>query len=182
MDFRAKFEQAWGETEIIRSAHRTLFTFGDTRLPYIIVSESLVNKPDVVVREGEMVIKRPVIISADSGHPLFSGFGDKDKELAGFLFQRLAYIPPYQYENSAASLSVLSEPLEAVIDKLRKKLDRRDDSNTAILKALADTWEISIMKYALEKMVKSTPSNITELKERGFLGEHNFGQDNPPNF
>jgi len=169
MDFKAKFEQAWGETEIIRSTKNTLFTFGDTRLSYIIVSESLINKPDVVVREGELVVQRPVIISPESGHPFFSGFGDKEQELAGFLIHRMAYIPPYRYENKAASMSVLSEPMEAVIEKIKKKLDKKSDSNTAILKALADMWEISVMKYAVERMVKSVPSNITELKERGFL-------------
>lgn len=169
MDFQDKFEKAWRKTRILRPVERKLFTFGDTRLPYFLVAESLVNKGDTVVREGEVVVQRPIIFTPRPGHPLFEGFGEKEEKAAGLIIQRLMYIPPYKYKNESHRLYVASEPLDEVVARFNQRLDREENRQTAIIQAIADMWEVAVMRFAAERMIKSIPSNLRELKERGFL-------------
>ncbi|MBI3990826.1 MAG: hypothetical protein HY350_01630, partial [Candidatus Omnitrophica bacterium] len=58
---RERFEYAWENTRILRGVERGLYTFGDTTLPYFVVSEATLNNNHTVVREGEVIVKRPLI-------------------------------------------------------------------------------------------------------------------------
>ncbi len=169
MTYREKFEQAWTKTRILRAVERKLFTFGDTRMPYFLVAESLVNRGDTVVRRGEVVVERPLIYAPGPGHPLFEGFGPKGKKAAGIIVQRLMYIPPYKYKNTPHELYVTPDPLDRTVARLNERLDRDDNHLTAIIETLADTWEVSVMRFAAERMIKSLPANLREMKERGLL-------------
>lgn len=166
---KEKFEYVWKNTEVLKPAERTLFTFGDTGLPYVLVAKSLLREGDTVVREGEVITKRPLVLKPYANHPFFEGFGEHEEEMGLFLIQRLAYIPPYKYTHGSKKVYVASEPIEAVIAKLRGKLARKEDRLTALVRGIADMWEVSVIKYAAEMMMKSLPSNITELKEKGML-------------
>ena len=171
MAFQDKFEEAWRKTKILRPVEKKLFTFGDTRLPYFLVAASLVNPGDTVVRKGIVVVDRPIIYAPSPGHPLFEGFGEKGEQVAGLVIQRLMRLPPYKYKNEAARLYVASDPLDRVVARLNQKLDRDNDHLCVIIQTLADMWEVSLMRYVAERMIKSIPSNLRELRERGFLGE-----------
>ena len=168
-EVREQFEYAWKNTKIIRHVERSLFTFGDSTLPYYIVAEAILNKNHTVVREGEVVVKRPMVYTPYADSPVFEGFGDKEKESAFFIIQRLAYIPPYKYQNDSKHIYVSPSPLDEAVQKLNQRLDSEDNRLVAIIKGAAEMWEVSVMRYAIERMVKSMPSNITELKEKGFL-------------
>ena len=166
---KEKFEYVWKNTEILKVAERTLFTFGDTGLPYLFIARSLTKGTDTVVREGEVTVKRPLVIKPHPDHPMFEGFGEYEEELGMFLIQRLAYIPPYKYTHGSKRIYISSESIEAMTGKLRRRLEREDNRLIALITGIADMWEVSVMKYAAEMMMKSLPSNLTELKERGFL-------------
>ena len=36
---REEFREFWRKTEVIREYHRTLYTFGDAKLPYVFAAE-----------------------------------------------------------------------------------------------------------------------------------------------
>ena len=82
----------------------------------------------------------------------------------------MAYIPPYTYQNASKSFYISSDNIEETSARLSKRLDGEGNNLTAIIKTMMDMWEVSVMRYSIERMVKSLPSNITELKERGLLG------------
>jgi hypothetical protein len=164
-----QFEKIWKETRILRHVDKALFTFGDSYLPYFLVARSVVNEGDTVIREGEVIVKKPVIITPTPGSPYFEGFGEHEKEASRFLISRLAYIPPYRYTNSSKGLEVCSESIDETVNKLGKRLDKEGKNLVAIIHGRSDHWEITIMRYSVERMIKSLPSNITELRERGFL-------------
>ena len=168
---KEKFEYVWKNTEILKVAERTLFTFGDTGLPYLFLARSLTKDTDTVVREGEVTVKRPLVIKPHPDHPIFEGFGEHEEELGMFLIQRLAYIPPYKYTHGSKKIYVSSESIGTIIGKLRRRLEREDNRLTALIRGTADMWEVSVMRYAAEMMIKSLPSNLTELKERGLLDQ-----------
>lgn len=170
MDLREKIEYVWNNTKILRNVEKNLFTFGDTVLPYFLIAELVKDKPSTFVKEGEVIIKRPLIYTPYQDTPHFKGFGEKEKEYSNFIIHRMAYIPPYTYQNASKSFYISSDNIEETSARLSKRLDGEGNNLTAIIKTMMDMWEVSVMRYSIERMVKSLPSNITELKERGLLG------------
>ena len=171
-DLEAKIERAWKATEILRHSQQLLFTFGDTELPYTVVSESQMSAGDTVVRRGEVMVKKPLILAPPwRRDAAFEGFTSEGEAGAQLLIHRLAYIPPYRYRNRAQSLSVTSGGLGETAERIRKQLDDGEDTAMAVIRGDAELWEVSVMRYCIEQMIQSTPHNIQELRERGLLGE-----------
>ena len=75
MDLREKIEYVWNNTKILRNVEKNLFTFGDTVLPYFLIAELVKDKPSTFVKEGEVIIKRPLIYTLYQDTPHFKGFG-----------------------------------------------------------------------------------------------------------
>ncbi|MBA2123561.1 hypothetical protein B9J78_01255 [bacterium Unc6] len=168
-DLIEKIEQVWKDTTIVKPSKRRLYTFSETRLPYILLAKSLVRDTDTVVRKGEVIVGRPILYRAGANHPLLEGFGDMNKTLNHFILSRLAYIPPYKYNNTMHCVKVISELQKDLIEKLSVQIDSEEDMLTAIIKGSPYMWEVSVMRYVIEMIANSLPSNITDLKEHGFL-------------
>jgi len=62
MDSTSAWEKALRETNIVRSRITGLQTFNETHVPYILLSPSVINEGDTVVRTGEVLIHRPSLI------------------------------------------------------------------------------------------------------------------------
>src|SRR6185436_8090586 len=73
MNFEELWDKALGRTEIIRSRVQGLMTFGQTKVPYILLSESSINVGDTVVRQGQVLVEKPTLIIPPN-HPQFQGF------------------------------------------------------------------------------------------------------------
>ena len=78
MNIQDGWEKALKYTKIIRPRPKDLLTFEATEVPYIFLSESLVNLGDTVVRKGQIMVEKPAII-LPSNMPQFEGF-DFEKE------------------------------------------------------------------------------------------------------
>jgi len=170
MDLEKKIEHAWKKTEILRQSRQLLFTFGDTELPYYVLAESLMNAGDTVVRRGEVVVQKPMIVAPPwQRGASVEGFSSEGEACVRLLVQRAAYIPPYRYRNQAQSMAVQAGGLSETAERIGKKLEEDDDRLVAVIKGDPDLWEVSVMRYCIERMVQSTPHNIQELRERGFL-------------
>src|SRR2546423_658628 len=96
-----RFQQAWEAVRIVRPVHYSLFTFGTSDLPYILVCDARPPQQTVTIRRGDVRITRPLIITPDNIHPEFHNFFENDEEgtLAAFLMQRMAAFSHLQFEN-----------------------------------------------------------------------------------
>ena len=52
---------------------------------------------------------------------------------------------------------------------LHRRLDDEEEDRVAILTAPQNLAGIAVLRYAAERVLKSAPDNIQELRERGFL-------------
>ena len=67
------WRRALKDTEIIRARVKSLSMMGDTRVPYVLLSESSINLGDTVVRKGEVLVQKPALFIPPN-NPQFQGF------------------------------------------------------------------------------------------------------------
>lgn len=170
-DPERRFREAWEAVRIARPVHYSLFTFGESTLPYFLVmGERQVTAP-VTVTKGEVRIERPMIITPDSADPEFQDFFESLEEegVAQFLLSRTAQFSNLRFKNRKGSKRNVEDSIEGAVEKLNKKLDAEEEEHVAILTAPPRLGGIAVLRYAAERVWKSGPDNIQELRERGFL-------------
>jgi hypothetical protein len=77
--------------------------------------------------------------------------------------------PHLKFTNRAGSPDLVSDSVEEVVARLKRRLDDEDEDRVAILSAPHGLGGLALMKYAIEKAVESAPGNIQELREKGLL-------------
>lgn len=166
-----RFEAAWEAVRTVRGMPYTLFTFGDSDLPYYLVIEPREPGTPVEVRHGNIRIARPLIVTAMNAEPeVRDFFEDSDDESAArFLMSRRAEFSRLRLENTSKSREMWSDSVEEVVDRLTKRLDAEEEDRMAILTAPAGLGGIALFKYALDRVMASAPGNVQELRERGLL-------------
>jgi hypothetical protein len=167
-----RFSQAWEAVSIRRTVHYSLFTFGESELPYYLVLSA--EKPGVPVSftQGEVRITRPTIITPENMHPEFRNFFEEhgeNEEMAQFLLARTAGFSHLRLDNKSGTARIVSDSVEEVVAKLNRQLDDDEEDRVAILTAPKAFAGIALLRYAAERVWSSAPDNIQELRERGFL-------------
>lgn len=167
----ARFHEAWESVEIVRRARYGLFTFGESVLPYYLLSEPEAGQSTVSVARGEVRIERPMIITPDNAPPEISNFlDDHDEEMEiSHLLSRTANFRHLRFNNEKASPELVSDRLSEVVERIERRLDVEEDDHTAILTAPAGLGGAAVLRYAIEQVIESAPDNVQELRERGFL-------------
>jgi hypothetical protein len=170
-DDERRFRAAMEAVQIARRVHYSLFTFGQSDLPYLLILSGLGEDRTVSVTKGEVKITRPMIITPDNARPEFQNFfeDDEDAGLAQFALARSASFSHLKLQNQSGSKRIVSDSVEEVVAKLNQQLDDEDEDRVAILTAPAPLAGFAILRYVWERVYESGPDNIQELREKGFL-------------
>jgi len=165
-DFRA----AWDQIKIVRPVYLSLFTFGETTLPYYLVCAPEAGGMVRVIR-GDVRITRPLIITPENMQPEFEEFFESTEEsnLMQFLLSRSAAFSHLRFANASGEPYVVSDHVEEAVAKLNRQLDQEEEDQVSILQAPLKLARMAPLKYAIERVWRSAPDNIQELRERGFL-------------
>ena len=165
-------QDGWGKalkyTKIIRPRPKALLTFEATEVPYIFLSESLVNLGDTVVRKGRVIVEKPAII-LPSNLPQFEGF-DFEKEfhsnqdtILNFLLVRGVTFPSLKYNNTTYSLDVYEGHLEKAIEHYSDRLERGEDVASGLVTGPEDSWQFSILIFIATQIMRSADGDIKKL-------------------
>ncbi len=165
------FHAMWDSVRIERGVSRSLFTFGDTDLPYFLVTPADSESGTVAVRQGQVTITRAKIITPDSMHPEFRNFFENSEEFgaAEFLLSRTAAFSNLKLSNQQGSERIVTDTVAEAVERLDRQLDREEEEDTAILSAPAGLAGLALFKYASQRVLASASDNLQELRERGFL-------------
>ena len=165
-----KFDRAFYLTKVISIPKQSIYTFWNTNFKYLCVSP-LGDKS--ILRTGDLICSKPVIITPNSITEMFQGFSDEEIEFAERTFkQQISQmrILGYQFQNKPHQQKTFEMPVEQLLKNVQS--DKHDES-TAILKSPDDIWGMSLLKASFELIQKSVKGNINDLEERGFfLDEH----------
>lgn len=166
-----QLRKLWFSTRIARDVTYSLFTFGDSDLPYYLVEDARSEGELVTLHQGQVAISRPRIITPYSDGPAFDGFFDDDQQEKMFsvLLSRTAEFSRMSFSNKHGTAKTQSDDVEEVVGRLNKKLDADDEDRVAILTAPFGLGGVAILRYTVERVLRSAPENIKELRERGFL-------------
>lgn len=168
MDIRDTWERASKDTEIIRSRVKSLSTFNTTDLPYILLSKSVVNLGDAVVRRGKVMVEKPSLI-IPSGLPQFEGF-DFEEELhlnentiTNFFLVRGVKVPSFKYDNQTYSLDIYEGGLDKAIKHFSNHLQRKEDVHTGLIVGPEHCWQFSLLIFICSMVVKSADGDIKNI-------------------
>jgi len=171
-----RIRDAVKHTEILRAPKQSLYTFGTTNIYYYLVtepaySELIKNITETVVREGRVIAERPRIVT-----PYYLS------RLEGFSSEARRYFEAltkehgsnirglfYTYKNEPKELTIVSENLLSVVDKLNAEIDKRGDPLAAIIKGEDELWDVSLMKFISEVTSSSLQDNLRQMESRGLL-------------
>lgn len=166
-----RLREAWNRVRIERSVEYGLFTFGDSDLPYFLITTADKRNSTVAIRSGQVTVSRARIITPDNIHPEFRNFFEEDEELglAQFLMSRTAAFSHLKFSNNSGPEQIVTDTVEEAVARLNRQLDDQEEDRTAILSAPASMAGFAVLKYASERVISSAPGNISELRERGLL-------------
>ena len=166
---KEKFKDYWRRTEVIREYQRTLYTFGDMKLPYVFAAEHSRFKDRIVVRKGVVLIQKPhILLPRYYGGPEFKeGFEHANAipSEAVYLFRAMGL--PYSHITNKLVVKERIEygSLQDVLDKFNKEMEGQENTETGLIKGILDGADISLMRYSLGLVIKSAPENIKEFFE-----------------
>lgn len=165
------FHSLWNQIQIARDVEYSLFTFGDSDLPYYLVMEPAEKNELVSLRKGEIKVTRPMIITPDTDRPEFQNFfeDNEGEEMVNFLLSRTAAFSNLRLSNQSGPDEIVSDSSEEVVARLNAQLDDEEEDHVAILVAPTELAGFALLRYATERIMQSAPGNLQELRERGFL-------------
>ena len=165
------FRRMWDSVRIERGVRYSLFTFGDSKLPYFLVTPQASDDDLVKVCQGQVTISRARIITPDNMRPEFrelfedsEGFG-----FAEFMMARSAAFSNLKFSNERGSERIVTDTVEEAVDRLNAQLDAEEEEHVAILSAPIGLTGMALLKYASKRITDSAHDNLNELRERGFL-------------
>ena len=164
-------QEAWQTVRIERPVEYSLFTFGETVMPYYLVLGGKASNDLVKIRRGDVRVARATIITPDSLQPEFRNFFEEPEyqNIIEFLLARSAAFSYLKVSNQHDSEQIVSDSIEEAVSKLNRQLDDEEEEHTAILSAPLPLAGVAILRYTAERIWQSTPDNLQELRERGFL-------------
>lgn len=162
---------AWDSVQIARPVAYSLFTFGESVLPYFLVCGASKRGETVSIRQGDVRITRPRIITPDTVHSEFRNFFEEadEERMIEFLLARTAGFSHLRLVNNSGPERIVSDSVEEVVARLNRQLDDEEEDRVAVLTAPPKLGGVAVLKYAAERVWSSAPDNIQELRERGFL-------------
>jgi len=173
-DDRIKY--AVKHTEILRTPKQSLATFGTTNIYYYLVtepaySELVKNVTETVVREGRVIAERPRIVTPYYLSRL-EGFSSEARGYFEALIRTHGPDAPglfYTYKNEPKELTIVSDNLLSVVNKLNEEIDKRGDPLTSIIRGEDELWDVSLMKFIYEMTRSSLRNNLLQMGSRGLL-------------
>ncbi len=164
-------------TEVLRPPKQSLSTFGTTNIYYYLVTEPAyaeLMKSDVTetaVREGRVIAERPRIVTPYYLSQL-EGFSPEARRYFDTLAKTHGPDAPglfYTYRNEPKELTIVSDKLLSVVDKLNAEIDKRGDPLASIIKGQDEFWDVSLMKFIYEVTRNSLRNNLLQMGTRGLL-------------
>ena len=171
-----RIKEAVRHTEILRLPKQSLATFGMTNIYYYLVTEPAYSELwkgviETVVREGRVIAEKPRIVTPYYLSRL-EGFSSDAKKYFDMLIRAHGANAPglfYAYKNEPKELTIVSDNLLSVVNKLNDEIDKRGDPLTSIIRGEDEFWDVSLMKFIYEMTRSSLRDNVLQMGARGLL-------------
>ncbi len=170
----ADVQYALETTRILHEPDRRIDTFGATMFNFLLLSEMMDRANEIRIRSGKIRAERPRIVRHDGdGDFSFEGFGEQAGAFGEWLKANSVNFTVLQYgftfTKSDVQESIVHEPYEHLKARLVGDAVREGNPMNAIIAGVDDTWEISLLKFTVDMIQKSSNINMFDFKRRGLL-------------
>ncbi len=130
-----RFRAAWNEIRIERPVEYGLFTFGDSDLPYFLVTSEDESGSLVKIRQGQVSVSRPRIITPENMRPELRNFFEENEDTGFFeyLMARTAAFSNLKIANHAGPDNIVTDTVEEAVSRLNRRLDAEEEDRVAVL-------------------------------------------------
>ena len=178
MSFEESWQKALKHTEIIRARIQALQTLSETKVSYILLSESSINHGDTVVRKGEVLVERPAIIIPPN-HPQFKGFEfsaeeKNNNDIINFFIVRGISFPSLRYDNKTSSLDIYEGNLSKAIKYYQDSLQQHENVQTGLVAGPEDCWQFSLLIFICAQIIRNADQDIKKFLDdfKKFKGQN----------
>ena len=168
------FHYAIENTQVLLAPDRRIETFGNTNFRFHLVTELMDQVGVVRVRDGRIEAQRPQIITPGQYSKLsLEGFGEKAQNFAQWLennSERFAVLKyGFQFRKMDVVESLVHNPLDEVVDRIRQSINCADEPLTAIIQGVDDAWEVCLLKFTVDLIQQSAGGNMNDFRRKGLL-------------
>ena len=165
------FSYAMENTRVVVSPKSTIETYGVTSFKFLLVTEPMDETGLVRIRRGSIHAERPRILAPQYvSKMLLDGFGERAREFAGWMEESGAFhILRYGFSLKKTDISenLLREAKENLLSRLEEEIIREDDPSHALIEGIDEAWEVCLMKFTMDMIMRSAGNNLAEWKRRG---------------
>lgn len=165
-------------TKVIHEPDRRIDTFGETRFEFQLISELMDQVGVVKIRTGEVEAHPPRIIRPDAYREIaFEGFESAARERFERMIEKfrkqghnLAFLHyGFSFKRSKVHEEVVHESIETVKEQVLAEQRRTGNPNRAIIEGVDDSWEIGVLKFTFEMILKSREINAFDFKRKDMI-------------
>ncbi len=165
-------------TRVLREPDRRIDTFGETRFEFQLISELMDRVGEVRIRTGEVEAQRPRIIRPEAYNEIqLEGFDPSarskfDRMLEKFRAEGrdLAFLQyGFQFRRGEVHEEIIHDNIDAVRERVLGDIRRSGNPSRAVIEGVDDAWEICILKFSFEMIMRSHEINTFDFKRRGMI-------------
>ncbi len=165
-------------TRVLREPDRRIDTFGETRFEFQLISELMDRAGEVRIRTGEVEAQRPRILRPEAYRDVeLEGFDPSARDRFDQMLEKfrsegrdLAFLQyGFQFRRGQVHEEIVHDSMEAVRERVLEDNRRIGNPALAIIEGVDDTWEISILKFSFEMILRSHEINAFDFKRRGLI-------------
>lgn len=165
-------------TRVLREPDRRIETFGDTRFEFQLISELMDRIGQVRIRTGVVEALRPRILRPEPYREIeLEGFDEGARARLDSLIEKLreqgrnlAFLQyGFQFRRGQVHEEIVHEPIDEVRGRLLEEIRRTGNPALAVIEGVDDTWEVSILKFSFDMILRSHEINAFDFKRRGML-------------
>jgi len=171
-------QYALATTRVLHEPDRRIDTFGETRFEFQLISELMDEVGRVRIRSGEVDAQRPRIVRPDPYRDVeLEGFDPETRARFESMVEKfraegrdLAFMQyGFRFRRGTVREEIVTAPIAAVRDRVIEDLRVSGNPALAIIEGVDDAWEISILKFSMEMIMRSHQINAFDFKRRGML-------------
>lgn len=165
-------------TRVLHEPDHRIQTFGETRFEFQLISELMDRTGEVRIRTGEVEAQRPRILRPEAFREIeFEGFDDTARARFERMLEQyrsegkdLAFLQyGFQIRRGNVSEVVVHEQIDAVRERLLEDIRRSGRPSLAVIEGVDDAWEVCILKFSFEMIMRSHEINSFDFKRRGLI-------------
>jgi hypothetical protein len=165
-------------TRVLREPDRRIETFGETRFEFQLISEPMDQVGQVRIRTGEVEAMRPRILRPEPYREIeLEGFDESARVRMDAMIEKfraegknLAFLQyGFQFRRGQIHEELIHDSLDAVRARVLEDIRRSGNPSRAVIEGVDDAWEVSILKFSFEMIIRSHQINAFDFKRRGLL-------------